>query len=233
MLARDPFLGSFDGNSGVAAIGIRPDGLAEFVVQGRAADQNDIIVADAFLVHRVDDNLHVGHRRSQQGGHAENVGLLGFQCLQVAFHGVVNSKVHDLESRAFHHHRDKVLADIMNVAFHRANHHLADTRRAGFDQQRLEDRHAALHRVGGHQDLGHEKDTVAEVITNDGHAPHQCLGQDTVGLPLALEQDIHTFLNLFLEAVVEVVEHLRDEVLVVQFRQDNVVFLIRHGKRSC
>jgi hypothetical protein len=63
----------------------------------------------------------------------------------------------------------------VDVALDGADHHLADARRAGFGQQRLEDGHAALHRVGGQQHLGHEQDAVAEIVADDGHAADQRL----------------------------------------------------------
>jgi hypothetical protein len=63
--------------------------------------------------------------------------------------------------------------------------------------------------------------------------PTSALVRMSVGLPAALEQDVDAFLDLFLETVIEVVEHLLDEFLVVQFRQDDVVFFVGHGRVSC
>ena len=68
-------------------------------------------------------------------------------------------------------------------------------RRAGLGEQRPQDRHAALHGVGGQQHLGHEQDAVAEVDADDRHAADQRLGQHVVGRPAALEQDVHAFLD--------------------------------------
>ena len=113
----------------------------------------------------------------------------------------------------------------MDVALDRADHHLADARCAGFGQQRLEDEHAALHRVGGQQHLGYEQDAIAEVGTDDGHAAHKCLGQDVVGFPIAFQQNVHGLFDLFFQTVIKVVEHLLDQFLVVQFRQDDFVFV--------
>jgi hypothetical protein len=130
----------------------------------------------------------------------------------------------------FHHHRHEVLADVVDVALDGADHHLADARRAGFGQQRLQDRHAALHRVGGQQHLGHEEDAVAEIVADDGHAAHERLGQDVVGRPAAVQQDVHALFDLFLQTVVEVVEHLGDQIVVVELREDDVVFFPGHGR---
>ena len=41
-------------------MGVCANGLGEFLVERRAADQNDIVVADARLLHRVDDDLYLG-----------------------------------------------------------------------------------------------------------------------------------------------------------------------------
>ena len=117
----------------------------------------------------------------------------------------------------------------MDVALDRADHHGTHARRTGFGQQGLEDEHAALHGIGGQQNLGNEQDTVAEVVADDGHATHQRLGQDTVGSPAAFQQNVHRLFDLFLETVIEVVEHLLDEFFVIQFGQDDVVFFVRHG----
>ncbi len=45
MLAADEFLGGFDRDRRIATIGICTDSLAEFFVQRRAADENDVVEA--------------------------------------------------------------------------------------------------------------------------------------------------------------------------------------------
>ncbi len=47
---------------------------------------------------------------------------------------VVDAKVDHFKARAFHHHGDKVLADVVDVAFDRADDHLPDAWRACFGQ---------------------------------------------------------------------------------------------------
>ena len=81
-------------------------------------------------------------------------------------------------------------------------------------KQRTQDEHARLHGVGGEQHLRHEQDAVAEILADDAHALDQRLGQHVVGRPAALEQDLDALLDLLLQAVIEVVVHLRDEVVV-------------------
>ena len=94
-----------------------------------------------------------------------------------------------------------------------------------FGQKRLKNGHATLHRVGGQQNLWHKEDAVTEIGTNNGHAADQCLGQDLIGFPFAFQQDLHALFDLFLETVVEVVEHLLDKFLVIQFGEDDFVFV--------
>ena len=86
-----------------------------------------------------------------------------------------------LEPGAFPHHRDQVLADVVDVALDGADHGDADLRHAGLRQQRAQDLHGSLHRIGGAQHLGHEEDARAEVLPNDIHAGHQAMGQDVGG----------------------------------------------------
>src|SRR3569833_3742659 len=47
-------LGGFNRNGGVAAIRIRTDGLAELLVQRRTAQQDDVVIANTFVLHGVD-----------------------------------------------------------------------------------------------------------------------------------------------------------------------------------
>ena len=129
---------------------------------------------------------------------------------------VVDAEIDDLESRPFHHHADEVLADVVNVAFHGADHHLADLRRAGLGEQRPQDRHAGLHGVRRHQHFGHEEDAVAEILADDAHAFDEGFGEHFVGRPIALQKNAHGLLDLGLEPVVKVVMHLRDEVGVIR-----------------
>ena len=56
-------------------------------------------------------------------------------------------------------------------------------------------------------------------------APH---GRVRARPDLDREHDVDAFLDLFLETIVEVIEHLLDEFLVVELRQDDIVF-VGHG----
>src|SRR3989338_720367 len=225
MLACHELLGGFHSHSCVTAIGVGTDGLAEFLVQGRTADQNDVILAHALFLHRIDHDFHIGHGGGQQGRHAKDIGLFAFQRFQILLDRVVDAKVFDLEASAFHHHADKVLADVVDVAFDGADHHLAHTRSARGDQQRLQDEHATLHCVGGQQHFWNEQDAVAEVGAHDGHARHKRLGQHVIGRPAARDQNIHALFDLFLQTVVKIVMHLKNKFVVRKLGQDDFVFV--------
>mmetsp|Transcript_23492 Transcript_23492/g.41379 ORF Transcript_23492/g.41379 Transcript_23492/m.41379 type:complete len:269 (-) Transcript_23492:92-898(-) len=231
VLAGHEFLGGFHSHRRVATIGIRANGFAELFVQGRAADQYDVVVANALFDHRVDHNLHVGHRRRQQSRHADDVGPFGFHRFEVVFDRVVDAKVDHLETGPFHHHRNKVLADVVDVAFDCADDHLAHAGCAGFGQQRFQDGHATFHCVGGQQHFGHKQNPVAEVRADDRHSAHKGFGQDIIGLPFALQQNVDPFFDLFLETVVKIVKHLVHKLFVVELCEDDIVFVC-HGRTS-
>jgi hypothetical protein len=146
---------------------------------------------------------------------------------QVVLDRVVDAEVDDVEAGAFHHHADEVLADVVDVALDGADHHLALLGRAGGGEQRTQDEHAGLHGIGRQQHFRHEQDAVAEVDADDAHAFDERLGQHVIGRPAALEQDVGAFLDLFLEAVVEVVVHLLHEFFVVQGFEIDII--VGHG----
>ena len=162
--------------------------------------------------------------------HADDIGLVLLNGREIVLHRVVDADVDDLEAGAFHHHGDQVLADVVDVALDGADDHLADPRGAGLDQQRAQDEHAGLHGIGGKQHFRHEQDAVAEIDADDAHAFHQRLGEQLVGGPAALQQDVDAFLDLLLEAVVEVIVHLLHQFLVVKGTQ--IEFFFGHDKST-
>jgi hypothetical protein len=82
-------------------------------------------------------------------------------------------------------------------------------------QERTEDMHPALHGVGRKQYLRDEQDAVAEVDAYDAHSFNERFVEHLLRGPTAAEQLVGAFGDLVAEAVIEVVMHLRDEVIVV------------------
>ena len=144
----------------------------------------------------------------------------------------VDPDVEDLESGALEHHRHEVLADVVDVALDGADDHLADRLGAGLGEQRAQDRHPGLHRVGGEEHLGHEQDAVAEVDADDAHALDERLVEHSIGAPAAVEQDRRALDDLVGEPVVEVVVHLLDEVVVRQQCEVDLVVLVAHASSA-
>ena len=96
----------------------------------------------------------------------------------------------------------------MDIALHRADHHLAHARCAGFDQKRAQDGHPGFHGVGGHEDFRHEQDAVAKIDADDAHALYQGLCQDAIGCPATPEQDVDALFDFVFQTVIEIVMHL-------------------------
>ena len=205
--------------------GVGTDRRTELLVQRRSADEHDVGVAQALLGERVDDHLHVRHRRRQQRRHAEDVGLVELEGGEELVDVGVDAEVDDLEAGAFEHHRHQVLADVVDVALDGADHDLADRFGSGLGEQRAQDLHPGLHRVGREQHLGHEQDAVAEVDADDPHALDERVVQRPVRAPAAVEQDHRALDDLVGEPVVQVVVHLLDELCVVERGEIDLVGL--------
>ena len=86
--------------------------------------------------------------------------------------------------------------------------------RTGLGQQRLQDRHAGLHRIGRHQHFRDEQDPVAEVDADDAHPLDQRVVEDPIRAPAAPEEDVGSLGDRVGHAVVEVVVHLLRQVFV-------------------
>mgnify|MGYP000406837965 CR=1 FL=1 len=96
-----------------------------------------------------------------------------------------------------------------------------------FHEQRAQDEHAGLHRIGAHENLGHEENAVAEILADDPHAFDQRLCQNFIRRPAALQKDVGAFLDLFLEPVIQIVMHLLDKFIIGKLGEDD--FIVRHG----
>src|SRR5690606_4653735 len=220
----DQRLGGLGGYGRVPAIGVGADGSSELLIEGGAADEDDVVVADPLFDHRVDHHLHVRHGGGEQRRHAEDVGLVLVERLDVLVDVGVDPQIDDLEPGPLEHHPHEVLADVVDVALDRSDDDFADRRGAGLGEQGAEDGHARLHGVRRQEHLGDEEDPVAEVDAHDAHPLHQGLVEDAVGIPAALQQDVGSLHDLVGQAVVQVVVHLLDELLVGEGRQIDLFF---------
>src|SRR6476619_365219 len=68
--------GRLGGHAGIAAVGVGTHGHPELLVEWRSPDEDDVVVSDLAILEGLDDDLHVRHRRREQGGHAEDVRLV-------------------------------------------------------------------------------------------------------------------------------------------------------------
>ena len=145
----------------------------------------------------------------------------------------VDAQVEDLEAGALEHHPDEVLADVVDVALDGADDDLADRLGAGLGQQRPQDGHAGLHRVGGEQDLGHEQDAVAEVDARRSSCPATRASSRTrVAVQPRPSRMFVPSHDLGGHAVVEVVVHLLGQLVVGQGREiDLRVLVLGHAGR--
>src|SRR4029079_16881739 len=214
---------------GVPAIRVRPDRHPELLVQWRTADEDDVVVTHLAVLERLDDDLHVGHGGRQQRRHPEDGRLVFGQRVQELVSVGVDAEVDDLEPGALEHHPAKILADVVYVARDRADDDLAHGLCAGLGEERPKDRHPGLHRVRGEKDLGHEQDAVAEVDAHDLHAGDERVVEDLRGAEAAAEEDRRPLHDLVLHAVIEVVVHLLDELVVGQGVEIDVLEIVRHG----
>src|SRR6476660_9735720 len=133
--------GGLGGDTGVAAIGVRANGSPELLVERRPTDEDDVVLPDAAVLERLDDDLHVRHGRRQQRGHAQDVRLVELERGDELLGIGVDAEVEDLEAGALEHHPDEVLADVVDVALDRADDDLADRLGPRLGQERPEDPH--------------------------------------------------------------------------------------------
>jgi hypothetical protein len=202
-------------------------------VEGRTAAHDEVAVAQIAGDQLVDHDLHVRHRGGQQRRHPEDVGLVLVERREVGVDVAVDADVDDLEPCAFHHHRYEILADVVDVALDGSDDDLPGRLGAGLGEQRPEDLHAGLHRVRRQQHLGDEQDAVAEVDADDGHTRHERILEHAVGRVAAAEQDACAFGDLVAQTVVEVIVHLRDQVVIIEAPQVEFIIVHRIALQDC
>lgn len=81
----------------------------------------------------------------------------------------IDADIDDFETAAFEHGGHEVLADVVEVAFHGSDDHLADAAGGLSGHQWLQHFESGLHGATCHQQLRHESFTVLESLTNLRH----------------------------------------------------------------
>ncbi len=150
-----------------------------------------------------------------------------FQRFQVLLNRIVDADVDHLKAGAFHHHGDQILADIVDVALDRADHHLADRFGTGFRQQRAQHLHPALHGVGRRQHLRHKQNTVSKIHTDDCHTSHQRFVQHLGGRPTPCQQNLRALDNFITQAVVHIVENLFHQLIIGKAREIQLFIIVQ------
>jgi hypothetical protein len=82
------------------------------------------------------------------------------------------------EALAFHHHLDEVLADIVKIAFDRADDDAASRLYSGGDEVGLEGHQARVHGPSGDEDLRDVDLVSLELTAYDAHAGHEAAFED-------------------------------------------------------
>ena len=162
--------------------------------------------------------------------HAQDVGLVlverGDELLGVG----VDAEVDDLEAGALEHHRDEVLADVVDVALDGADDDLADAARrrspraAGAGSPCPTFIALAASSTSGTNRMPSRKSmpTMRMPSTRASFSTRS-------GAPAAAQQDVRALRDLLRQAVVEVVVHLLGELVVVEAREVDVLEIVgRH-----
>jgi hypothetical protein len=115
---------------------------------------------------------HLLRALHQQAGEADGVGRCsGTPDQHVGRH--LDSQVDHLVAVVGQDDLHQVLADIVHVALHRGQDHLAARRRVGLLHELLEVVDRGLHGLGRLQHLGHDQLVVVEQAAHFAHAGHQ------------------------------------------------------------
>ncbi len=88
------------------------------------------------------------------------------------------AEIDDLESGAFEHDADEVLADIVQITLDGADHDLAVRRHLSSEEQRLQEVDAGVHGPRCKEQLGQEDLVRAEALAHHVHPGHQPVIED-------------------------------------------------------
>ena len=165
-------MGQLDGGAGVGGVAVGADFVGK-LLRDRGAADDDAEVGDAGGFEHAHGFLHGGHGGGEQGGEADEAGLVFERGGEVALGADVGAEIDHGETGAAPHHRDQILADVVEIALHGADDDGVFGFDAGRDEQRLEDLERLFHGAGGDQHLGHEDFVAFELFADDRHPGHE------------------------------------------------------------
>ena len=145
--------------------------LCEFRAQCRATHQQRY--ADAGVLQVARGGYHLLRAFHQQARESDRVRLMRRESLDQFFRRDFDSQVHDVESVVLQDDFDKVLPDVVDVAFHGRQNHFPALRGIGFFHKLLKVANGGLHGLGGLQHLGHNQFVGIEEAPDFSHPPHQ------------------------------------------------------------
>jgi len=116
----DQPLGQAHGAAGVPAVAIRADLISVGLGDGRPSHQNLYLAANARLVERVQRCLHCRHGRGPERRHRHNLGAFFLDGHDKLLRRDIDAQVKHLKPAALKQGGDEVLADVVEIAFHRS-----------------------------------------------------------------------------------------------------------------
>src|SRR5450759_1561403 len=150
------------GHRGVGRVAVRTNVLGVFLGHRRAANRDVHLVPESRLGEGLDVDLEHRHRGREEGGETHDIGLVVRDGLDKLLGRRVHAKVEHFEACALEHDHAKVLADVVDVPLHGADHVPADRLGARLSDQRPQDYQRALHRTSGDEHLRDEEVALFE-----------------------------------------------------------------------
>ena len=140
----------------IAPVPVRSDVPGKLLVERRTAHHNLDLITQPAGDKGIDGFFHLGHGGGQQGGHPQNVRPFSFNRCNETLRRDVDAEVHHLETDAAQHGGHHVLADVVQVAAHRAKQDFAANILLLLCQIWFEHDEGLLHGPGREQHLGDE-----------------------------------------------------------------------------
>ena len=158
---------------------MRADLVGKRLAERRAPDHDFDPIAQPALAQHIDGASHVGHRGCEECGQRDDLRLVRLRRLDELLRCDIHAQIDDDEPGSLQHHPDQVLADIVQVALHRAEHHRAlAASLARFLEQRLQHGHPVLHGGAGHHELRQEELAILVQLPDLLHARGHALQHD-------------------------------------------------------